>query len=340
MSNPNTNATAPAIILVNPVTAIGPFFFGNTLNWLLLGLLWMQVYRYWCNYPKDKVYIKIFVYTVFTIDLLQTGFTTHAAWWFMIQNWGNVSVIQSAPRTISAIPIACGLISAPVQLFYAIRIWVLSKRPVTRVLAILIAALGLAQSLVAIIAAGLLRISSFQANLLKFHPHFVFWLAGAFTTDIMIAACMSWILQTAKSSSNARVTQTNGMLNQLILNSVQTGMVTVVAAGVQLALFVKFTDTNYHLAVAYLLGKLYSNSFMVTLNMRAPRKRELPSDSIGMRIQVSRTTDNDSRPTAQEDVLGNWKTVTETNNDSSSPDDYHLKEHHIGSAQIPGASVA
>ncbi|KAJ6571246.1 hypothetical protein B0H19DRAFT_1346460 [Mycena capillaripes] len=246
MSDPTSsvNGTQPVIIVVNSVTAIGPFFFGHTFNWLLLGVLWMQLYAYSRNFPKDKLYIKILVYTVFTLDVLQSAFTSHTAWWYMIQNWGNASALQSVPWTAAVIPIACGLISAPVQIFYAFRIWVLRTSPLTRILAVLIAVLGFAQSLTGIVASALIEKNLSQENLIRLHPYFTFWLAGAFTTDIMIACSMVWILQTAKASS--RIAQTDGLLNRLILNTVQTGTVTVIGAGLDLAMFVRFTDTNYH----------------------------------------------------------------------------------------------
>jgi len=98
-----------------------------------------------------------------------------------------------------------------------------------------------------------------------------------------------WILQTAKSQT--QVAQTHNLLNRLILNAVQTGCATVIAAALNLALFVKFTDTNYYLAFNFVLGKLYTNSFMMNLNMRMPRKDPRHSESINMHIQVSQSTD-------------------------------------------------
>ncbi|KAJ6569336.1 hypothetical protein B0H19DRAFT_939525, partial [Mycena capillaripes] len=181
------------------------------------------------------------------LDVMQSAFTSHTAWWYMIQNWGNPSVLQHLPWTAAVIPIACGLISALVQIFYAFRIWVLRTSPVTRVIAVLIVTLGLAQSLTGIVASTLMEGNLSEENLLRLHPYFMFWLAGAFTVDIMIATCMVWILQTAKRSS--KIAQTDGLLNRLILNTVQTGTVTVIAAGLDLALFVKFTDANYYFAL-------------------------------------------------------------------------------------------
>ncbi|KAJ6624563.1 hypothetical protein B0H10DRAFT_1943162 [Mycena sp. CBHHK59/15] len=129
----------------------------------------------------------------------------------------------------------------------------------------------------------------------------IFWLAGAFVTDILIT------VQTAKASSH--VSRTESMINRLILNTIQTGAATVLVAGADLAMFVKFTDTNYYFAFGYVLGKLYTNSFMVTLNLRAPRLHSEQTESIGMGIQLSHhieRTNEGLRKPSENNKLSNW----------------------------------
>ncbi|KAJ7631345.1 hypothetical protein DFH06DRAFT_1224290 [Mycena polygramma] len=292
LTDPNTDP--PTILLPDPATAIGPIFLGNALNWMLMGFLLVQVYIYWLNYSRDQFKIKFLVYTICLLDIIQTAFGTHEAWWYSVGNWGVVEALQEGTWTSVLSPILCGIISAMVQIFYAMRIWLLKRSTLPRLLACLIVLLALAQSLTAIIACSLLQTDLTQANLLRLHPAFSFWLAGSFATDILVAASMTWILYSAKPTHPALAAQnTDGMLNRLIVNTIQTGTVTVLCAGIALALFIKYTDKNYYFALTYVLGKLYSNSFMATLNQRAPhRPQSAPSgESIGMRIQVSRRTD-------------------------------------------------
>ncbi|KAJ7435221.1 hypothetical protein B0H11DRAFT_2277736 [Mycena galericulata] len=295
MSNPTTtqpSSPEKTVLLVDPSTVIGPIFLGNSFNWLFMGLLVMQVYTYWRNFPKDRVMVKMLVYIIFTLDLTQTAFGTHEAWWFAIQNWGNISALQGGSWTTVISPIMCGIISAMVQIFYAYRIWALRRNIMPRLLAILIILLALTQALAAIIGSLLLETNLTQENLIRLHPIFSLWLAGSFTTDVLVTGSMIWILHTSKSTS--RVSQTDSLLNRLILNTIQTGTVTVICAGVGLALFIVYTDRNYYFAFTYILGKLYSNSFMATINSRAPRRHSEQSESIGMRIQVSRRTERET----------------------------------------------
>ncbi|KAF9561010.1 hypothetical protein CPC08DRAFT_457920 [Agrocybe pediades] len=99
------------------------------------------------------------------------------------------------------------------------------------------------------------------------------------------------------------------MVNKLISNSIQTGLITAACAGVDLALFVSFTSRNYHYVPAYILGKLYTNSLLATLNSRRAVMQisslgpSLTSgqESFGMRLQVTRVTE---RRTDSESVIG------------------------------------
>ncbi|KAJ7092319.1 hypothetical protein B0H15DRAFT_833498 [Mycena belliarum] len=199
------------------------------------------------------------------------------------------------------------------------RIWALGNTKVTRLLAILIVLLGLAQSLAAIVGAIIIEENLTQERLLEMHPIFTFWLAGALVTDTLIAATMIWILRNAKSG--LWISETDTLLNRLIMNTFRTGTVTVVAATVELALFLRFTDTNYHIAFVYILGKLYTTSFMVTLNMRTPRLKRQP-ESFLMHLPVSRPTEGTQAsislgPPGRDTV--DWKRPVGDSADSTQP---------------------
>ncbi|KAJ7656509.1 hypothetical protein DFH06DRAFT_1199773 [Mycena polygramma] len=280
------------IIAIDPSTVIGPMFFGNMINWMLMGVLAMQTYNYWRKFPDDRVVIKAFVFTVFSLDAAQTALGTHLAWWWSVKTWGNPASFQTAPWSSTTIVFFCVFISGPVQMFYAYRIWALRKSIFTRVLTILIVVLATMQCVAGLTASCLVLKNLTQENLLRLHPVFVCWLAGSLTTDILIAGTMTWLLYISKPETN--INGTIDVINRLIINTVQTGAITVVAATIQMALFIRFIDANYYFSAGYILGKLYSNSFIATLNARKSRMPQVAnfssgqSDSIPMRIQVSK----------------------------------------------------
>ncbi|KAJ7184633.1 hypothetical protein C8R46DRAFT_1208816 [Mycena filopes] len=317
------NETTPdPILLANPITALGPGFLGNAFNWLLMGTLMMQVYTYWRHYALDKRIIKALVYTIFVMELVQTAFATHESWWYAIQNWGNVASLQTAPWTTLVRPIMCGIISTMVQLLYAFRIWSLNRTVVFRVLVAFIVTLALMQGIAAIAASGLLVNEGLsQPTLLRLHPVFVLWLVGSFVTDLVIAGSMLWILQASKTQTF--ITETNSLLNRLILNTIRTGSATVICAGIGMALFVKYTDKNSYYVFTYTLGKVYSNSFMASLNSRQYRRRpsQDPQGWAGGAVQLQMTSDVQFAPkrsiAAQECNVHRWpRSQTDTSPDS------------------------
>ncbi|KAJ7149462.1 hypothetical protein C8R43DRAFT_951944 [Mycena crocata] len=288
-----------------------PKFLGNAFNWLLLGLLIMQVYSYWCNFPKDRGAIKILVYSVFVFDLIQTAFGTHETWWFAIENWGNIPSLQSGPWTSVINPIMCGISGW----FSPHSHLVLEEEPVTT-----------HPGLPHCIASSLLEADLTQGNLIRLHPLFSFWLAGSFSTDILITGSMIWILQTAKSTTH--VSDANNLLNRLMLNAIQTGAVTVVCAGIGMALFVNYTDKNYYFAFIYILGKLHSQH-SETFGMRIQVSRRTEREHDGVKTTSPRKNSNSTRSTLK------WQTTMDSNvEDSQKPCDYDLTGGSAPSAGI------
>ncbi|KAJ7649188.1 hypothetical protein B0H17DRAFT_1147819 [Mycena rosella] len=102
----------------------------------------------------------------------------------------------------------------------------------------------------------------------------------------------------------------------LLQITVETGLLCVLFALLDLSLFIRYGGNNYHLAVCIWFSKVYSNSIMVILNSRAyighaphlaSPMTELAFHSHGMTVQVSieasstTTRDSDSIPQSAED---------------------------------------
>lgn len=85
------------------------------------------------------------------------------------------------------------------------------------------------------------------------------WLAGTATCDIVIAISMIYYLR--KSMTGFR--ETTLMIAKVIRVTVETGLICAAAALLDMALFIGFHDTNYHLTMCLLMSKLYSNSLLV-----------------------------------------------------------------------------
>ncbi|KAJ6464736.1 hypothetical protein C8R47DRAFT_67338 [Mycena vitilis] len=237
----------------------GPILFGTQFNWGLLGLLSLQVYFFHISFPKESVGIKGLVYTLFSLDLIQTGFATHFAYEVLVGCWGDPAVFVSFPWTSCTIAIMAGLVSAIVQIFFAWRINTLKGNVLlVRVISWLIVLAALMQSLSAIVN-GIrfqLQPASGAGTQQQLEIGVKIWLIGSFLSQIR--ASTPW-------------KTTDSLITKLIYHTIETGAITAITAGIELALFLAYPSTTLDIAP-------YSNVVLATLNARA-RYPSMMSDS-------------------------------------------------------------
>ncbi|KAF7373113.1 hypothetical protein MSAN_00519100 [Mycena sanguinolenta] len=128
--------------------------------------------------------------------------------------------------------------------------------------------LALLQSLIAMVSALILSQNPLLSTMLSLSNEFSVWLAGSFVADTIITICMTYILSQARHATAWGPTES--MLTRLINRVIQSGAATVIVAAINLAIFIKLPETNYYYVPAYILGKIYTNSLMLNLNLRRP----------------------------------------------------------------------
>ncbi|KAL1937900.1 hypothetical protein VTO73DRAFT_12793 [Trametes versicolor] len=274
---------------VDPMPMIGPLFIANCLNWLALGCLFVQLYYYTQQFRSDQFKIRLLVYSLLVLELAQTATTTHQAWYYGVQLWNNPSGLLTFPWSAPTVPIMPGIIAAVAQLFYAWRIWTLSPNNIFKGMVVLIVLvrehlgtvsvqyqltqwtltrqLALLQCFTALVASAIFAVYLTPAKLLALHPAFELWIATSFIADVLIAACMLWILYNAKSRTTW--SRSSNTIGRLIGITVGTGLAVALCGALALALFSATVGASFqYLPAAYIWGKLYSNSVMVSLNSR------------------------------------------------------------------------
>ncbi|KAF9450341.1 hypothetical protein P691DRAFT_773990 [Macrolepiota fuliginosa MF-IS2] len=252
----------------------GPIFLGTVFNWCLLGTLFSQLYTYVLTYPEDTRHLKFLVGGLSVLEVLQTVLTTHHAWEMLVAGWGDTSFDRFLPWSAATFPIMTGLIALIVQVFFAWRIWVLristNYTRLAKVMSVLIATIAVIQAAAAFyggVSFGMVRSWEHVAELTWIVE---IWLSGSLACDILIAATMITIL--IEASRDSPWNHTAAMINKLIVHAIETGAVTAITALVDLIFFELYKDTSLHQAPALLLGKLYTNALMVSLNGRQRRR--------------------------------------------------------------------
>ncbi|KAJ6528795.1 hypothetical protein DFH09DRAFT_157761 [Mycena vulgaris] len=241
----------------------GPLLLGNLLHWGLFGTLSVQLYLYYQAFPNDRWSIKCLVYTVYTIELVQTILLTHDAFIIFGYGFGDPSVLAEVGFDWLTIPIMSGLVAFIGQSFYAYRVHVLSK---SWFIPILIVVVALTSSVGAFIVGAF----TFQAGSLALINHrknvvaTVVWCGASALSDITIAVCMTYYL----SKHDTGFRQTHMLVSTLIRLTIETGSLTTLVVLAGLALFLAFPDRNYYATAAAIVPKLYANSILVVLNSR------------------------------------------------------------------------
>ncbi|KAG2141124.1 uncharacterized protein EDB93DRAFT_637382 [Suillus bovinus] len=249
----------------------GPLVLGYQFNWGLYGVLTTQLYTYHQAGFRDNRLIKSIVYGLFIIETLQLIMATHDSFHTLALGWGNDTDLLDVWFSWFDLPFLTGITSATIQCFYAWRLYILSK---SYVLAITIVALvqgsaAMAEGLQIFISQNVpgTQVDTFKTTAV--------WLGGTAFCDIIICCGMFYFL--SKSRTGFRTT--DSLLNKLIRTTIETGMVTAVIAIIELTLFLTFEHNFYHVVPAFMLSKLYSNSFLVLLNSRRRSNKRSTSTS-------------------------------------------------------------
>ncbi|KAF8889403.1 hypothetical protein BD779DRAFT_342973 [Infundibulicybe gibba] len=101
------------------------------------------------------------------------------------------------------------------------------------------------------------------------------WLGGNLLADVLIASFMLYTLQKAQSQSLSKGAR--AIIYQLMVNTVDTGVITTLVVGAEMVLWLIHAGgirLDYYETIIFILGPLYPNVCLANLNARA-RTRKL-----------------------------------------------------------------
>ncbi|KAJ7599314.1 hypothetical protein C8J56DRAFT_1093936 [Mycena floridula] len=257
---------APVVIPgINVPLFTGPLVLGYMWGYCLYGMLIVQVYLYTQIFPKDRIGFKILIWSMFILESVFTLFTTIAAWNAYGPGWGDVNTLIIIDWSWSALPALNGLLAAMAQGFY---IWRIQKLTKSFWIPIFISCVMLMQLVMAFYYGIVICIQGYGIDtVFSLTPEISVWLGGSAACDILITISLVYILSQKKETS--RFQQTTGIINKLIRFSIETGAVTSVIALVEAIVFVTSGHkSNIYFVFFLILGELYSNMLMATLNWR------------------------------------------------------------------------
>jgi hypothetical protein len=237
----------------------GPLLFGPLFNWALYGVLCVQIYVYFYNFPDDRRALKLLAYFVFLLETVQTALTGADAHYWFIQGFGNVEQLKDSHYAPIDIPIIDSIISLIVQEYFCYRIWTLNKRLFWPCVAIAIVAV--IQSTGA--AWGGIK-SVMLVRYAVSRTAYYLWSLPSALADILIAITMIVLLRQTEAVGH----YSNYVLLRIVRLTIETNALTASVAIASLVLYVAFPNEIYYTFTCGIIGKLYSNTLLVSLNNR------------------------------------------------------------------------
>jgi len=286
---------------------LGPLLVGSFVNWGLQGSLTLQVYIYALLYTRDPAAFKYFVYTLFTVECLQTVILSTGVFALVVDTTNDHGYSNAITLFDYGIPVICTTICAMVQIFYAWRIWVLSRRKL-RILTGVVVMLALCQMTAGLCSVAGIKVSNTlgKRGIQPIHNTSsiatMIWLGGSALVNVIIAISMCILLRRSKTNHN----RTNAFIARLVRLSVETGVLIASVAVLALAfdlvdfhgVLVQVSDnppvferqpSGWLLSEApiLVLSKLYANTALLSLNNRVYFGRETHETNVNHGIMLT-----------------------------------------------------
>ncbi|KAI9457790.1 hypothetical protein BJY52DRAFT_455361 [Lactarius psammicola] len=256
-----------------------PVLFGRLFNWALYGVLCVQIYVYSYNFSEDRRSVKFLAYFVFVLETVQTALSGADAYYWFVTGFGDVERLRNSHFGPIDIPIMNGVTSLIVQGYFCYRIWIIMNRRSSSWICWIIAVAAMTQA----IAATWLGIASLMVEKSAVSRTAVYiWSIASAIADILIAVAMTLLLRRASSKFS------NFVIIRVIRLTVETNTLTASVAVTTLVLYVAFPNEQYYSYPVDIIGKLYSNTLLVSLNNRIYfREHQLPEHGNSASLMVS-----------------------------------------------------
>ncbi|KAJ4487659.1 hypothetical protein J3R30DRAFT_3695254 [Lentinula aciculospora] len=211
---------------------------------------------------SDPIWLKLTVVTVVVLDLLHQLFTSQWIYYYCVTNFANAAALNTIPWSYYGMAMPMGINTIIVQTFYVWRVWKLSKGLILPCLLLVVCLTQFGLLLYYVYRVSDLTSAAEFSTVLG--PYAIATNGTGTAADIFIAAAMVYLLQQARTS----IKRTNNLLRAVTIFSVTTGIVTGVCAILVLAMASAYPGTNIEVLFYFILARLYSNSFLGTLNVR------------------------------------------------------------------------
>ncbi|GAA5936286.1 hypothetical protein JCM1841_002995 [Sporobolomyces salmonicolor] len=266
-------------------SSIGAFAIGAFLSCFLAGITMVQVVEYFMLFGlKDKRVWLCIVCVLAVADIFHTAmscYTIFVSWirtspqrfpaldgrhvasilqLWSVMHFGDLAYLVTCPWSFTWYdPALTGVVTAVVQLFYAYRVFVISKKQ--KIVPSVVCALTTLQLAFAIGSTWMITKLKFFALFGEFKYGVGIWLMSAAAGDIIITSSMIHYL---RGATRREYQHGYSIIGRLLINTIETNALTMMVAIVDAILFITMSYASWHVIANLCLVKLYFNGVLVS----------------------------------------------------------------------------
>jgi len=253
---------------------IGMLFLGYMFAMMLYGVTVTQVFIYFRNTGKrDSLLLRLLIFSLLLLDTLHVVFITHAMYYYLIMNFTHPQALDRIVWSILAQVLVTSVSDAIVRFVFAKRIWTLSNKNKWLTLAVALVATFAFVVGILYVGTALASDKSLQAQS-KLSLYIYGSFGGALVADTVIATLLCTLLWRARTG----ITRTDRLVNSLMVYTINTGLLTGLAAVAAFILYALLPNNMAYVALHFNLEKLYINSLLVMLNGRSSIRERRSGD--------------------------------------------------------------
>ncbi|KAI6154485.1 hypothetical protein EDD17DRAFT_1071964 [Pisolithus thermaeus] len=260
----------------------------------VVNLLLMQTYVYYMHYSEDTFAIKLLVAAIWIVDTLHVSFVCHVLYHYLITNYGISTSLDYIIWSLPASVLMNIFMVSAIQCFFAHQIYRLCRPRLKWFVTVPIMLFVLAQFGFGI-GTAVLEFVSHGSGVLEQITYYDVTPAWAIiaVAEVLITASLCVVFYS--SSSGPMFSRTKRLLNTLIIYAVNRCLLTSLVAVADLVVTNEVKNT-WTVGLDFILGQLYANSFLASLNSREHLRSGAAGTPSDLRISTIRFADPPEPP--------------------------------------------
>jgi hypothetical protein len=240
----------------------GALLLGAFVACCFSGIVTVQSFLYIKLYPRDVTRTKVIVAAVWLLDTIHTCFVMASVWNYLIPHFGDVERYDFIPWSVAMTIAVTAVLTFIVHCFLAWRIHKLTQNAWITSPIFILAVLRLTAACVT--TAEMIRTQSFTEFSKHFRWVFTVGLALSSTVDVLITVVLCIKLWSSRTGS----INTDFVIDSLVRYTFENGSLTCAATVLSMICWLTMSYNRIFLGLHFMIGKLYANSLLATLNTR------------------------------------------------------------------------